>query len=65
MQYANMSLEEAANSVINEKLKSQGGEGGIVALDKNGNIAMPFNTPGMYRGYRKEGEKAKVFIYKE
>ena len=64
MKYQNLSLKEASEQVIAE-LKTQGGGGGVVALDKNGNISMPFNTPGMYRGYRKEGEKPKVFIYSE
>lgn len=64
MEYKNSSLEEAANHVINDKLKAAGGSGGVVALDKNGNVAMPFNTAGMYRGYAKPNERV-VKIYKE
>ncbi|MEM1327373.1 MAG: isoaspartyl peptidase/L-asparaginase [Bacteroidota bacterium] len=64
MEYSNMSLQEAANKVVNEKLVEAGGSGGIVALDAYGNIAMPFNSEGMYRGYAKPGERV-VKIYKE
>ena len=64
MEYGGKSLEESADYIINKKLVEKGGTGGVVALDKNGNIAMPFNTPGMYRGYAKPGERI-VKIYKE
>ena len=40
-----------------DKLKSAGGNGGVIAMDAQGNIALVFNTPGMYRGYiNKDGE---------
>lgn len=62
MEYKEMSLTEASDYVVNKKLVKEGGEGGIIALDKFGNIAMPFNTPGMYRGYAKPGERiTKIF----
>ena len=64
MEYGGKSLEEAGDYIINKKLVEKGGTGGVVALDRNGNIAMPFNTPGMYRGYAKPGERV-VKIYKE
>lgn len=64
MEYKGVSLAEAGNYIINEKLVEKGGTGGVVALDKDGNISMPFNTAGMYRGYRKPGERY-VAIYKE
>ena len=52
-----------------KKLPALGGDGGLIALDKNGNFSMPFNTAGMYRGYIKEGPSAPlrmdVKIYKE
>ncbi|MEJ2593932.1 MAG: isoaspartyl peptidase/L-asparaginase, partial [bacterium] len=51
MKYKKMSLKKAANEVIMQKLKQAGGEGGVIAVDYRGNIAMPFNTAGMYRGY--------------
>ncbi len=62
MEYANNTLDEAAKAIVHGKLKDKGGAGGIVALDRNGNISMEFNTPGMYRGYRKPGEKV-VLMY--
>ncbi len=64
MEYKGLNVQEAANQVINVKLKNAKGAGGLIALDKNGNIAMPFNTPGMYRGYVKPHQR-EVKIYKE
>lgn len=64
MEYGNSSLAEASEYIVNKKLVDKGGTGGVVALDRNGNIAMPFNTPGMYRGYAKPGERV-VKIYKD
>jgi len=53
MRYGQMSLEDAAGSVVMDELPAigEGGSGGVIALDTDGNIAMPFNTPGMYRGF--------------
>lgn len=65
MRYGNMSLEEAAHTVVNEELVEFGGSGGIIALDKAGNIVMPFNSAGMFRGYMKEKGNPQVFIYKD
>ena len=65
MAYKNLSLKEAANEVIMKKLPQLGGDGGIIAIDKNGNIAMPFNTAGMYRGYHLSDGKPEIKIYKE
>lgn len=64
MEYKGWSLDKAADHVIMEKLKNAGGGGGVVALDRYGNIAMPFNTEGMYRGYVTDKEKY-IGIYKE
>lgn len=64
MEYKGMSLITAADTVINQKLKNAGGEGGLIAIDKNGNIAMPFNSEGMYRGFARPGERV-VSIYKD
>lgn len=50
MRYANLSISEAANAVIHGKLTDMGATGGIIAMDREGNVSMPFNTPGMYRG---------------
>ena len=64
MEYKGLSLEQAANEIVMKKLVQKGGEGGIVALDKAGNISMTFNSEGMYRGYARPGER-KVAIYKD
>lgn len=66
MAYGNKDLKTAADEAIFGDMKSAGGTGGLIALDKDGNIEMPFNTPGMYRGYLKStGEKAIHFYEKE
>jgi L-asparaginase / beta-aspartyl-peptidase len=65
MEYKNMSLKEAADYVIHKKLVEFGGEGGLIAIDKNGNVHMPFNSDGMYRGYKIEGEDCCMGIYKD
>jgi len=65
MQYLGESLDSAANYVVNSKLKSQNASGGLVAMDKNGNISMPFNSDGMFRGLLKADEKPQVYIFKE
>ena len=57
-------LDDDDLSLINEKLKTAGGDGGVIGVDKYGNVAMPFNTSGMYRGFVKPGER-KVLIYKK
>jgi beta-aspartyl-peptidase (threonine type) len=49
MKYTGVSLEQAANEVIHDILVPAGGEGGVVAVDPQGNVAMVFNTEGMYR----------------
>ncbi len=63
MEYGNHTLDHAANHIINEKLLAAEGSGGLIALDAQGNISMPFNTAGMYRGYAKPGERY-IGIYK-
>lgn len=64
MEYKGLSLNEAAEEVVNSKLVEKGGSGGLIALDAKGNISMPFNTPGMYRGYVTP-DKMQVLIYKD
>ncbi len=64
MEYKGLSLREAADEVINKKLKEMGGSGGVIGLDKNGNITMTFNTNGMFRGYIKQKGDPQVFIFK-
>jgi len=63
IKYLGLSLEEAANQVI-ESIGKLGGSGGFVALDRNGEIAMPFNSSGMFRGFIREKDKPQVFIYR-
>lgn len=65
MEYRGLSLKEAADIVVMKKLVKLGGEGGVIAIDKDGNHAMPFNSPGMYRGFIDSDGKAVVEIYKE
>ena len=64
MEYKGMSLEEAAHLVIHTKLKSIGGDAGLIAIDRAGHIVMPFNTPGMYRGHRLPGEEPVTAIFR-
>lgn len=62
MEYKGLDLQSAADLVIYKKLKDAGGTGGVISVDKYGNVAMPFNTSGMYRGYAKSGERvAKIY----
>lgn len=65
MEYAGASLQEAADSVVMKKLEHLGGDGGIIALDRQGNVSMTFNSDGMYRGFIKKKGEAKTFIYKD
>lgn len=65
MEYKNYSLQQAADEVINVKLTKLGGTGGVIAIDKNGNVTMPFNTEGMYRGYYINDGEPVVKIYKD
>ncbi len=64
MQYKGMPVQEAGKTVI-EKVGVLGGNGGLIALDKNGNMAMPFNTEGMYRGAVTRDGKIEIRIYKD
>lgn len=64
MEYKGLSVKEAADLVILKKLTELGGTGGVIAIDKNGTIAMPFNTEGMYRGYITSDGKVVVEIFK-
>ncbi len=50
IEYKGMTLSEAAGLVVMKKFKKLGGDGGVIAIDRRGNIAMPFNSKGMYRG---------------
>jgi L-asparaginase / beta-aspartyl-peptidase len=63
MEYRGMPLKEAAQTVL-DKVAKLGGTGGLIAVDRKGNIALPFNTSGMYRGYVDPDGKLVVEIYK-
>lgn len=63
MEYRGWSLEQAARYEIDERLRAQGGGGGLIAVDREGNIATPFNTNAMFRGYAKAKEGSVVEIY--
>ena len=65
IEYAEVELNAAAKKVIHEKLTKLGGEGGVIGVTRTGEITMTFNSEGMYRGYRREGEEAKTYIYKD
>lgn len=65
MEYKGLSIKDAADEVVMKKLVERGGEGGVIALDRNGNIAMPFNSEGMYRGFIRHDGKSEVMIYKD
>ncbi|MFY7670642.1 isoaspartyl peptidase/L-asparaginase family protein [Tenacibaculum sp. MEBiC06402] len=65
MDYKGLSLKEAAKEVIQNKLTKLGGTGGIIAVDKNGNMVFEFNTAGMYRASMNDKGEVEVKIYKE
>jgi beta-aspartyl-peptidase (threonine type) len=62
--YTGVSLQQAAHQVVMERLVQQGGEGGIIAMDAQGNHTMPFNSDGMYRGHIGADGKTTVGIYR-
>lgn len=63
IEYKGLSVAEASQAAL-DKMAGLGGDGGLIALDKNGQVAMPFNTAGMYRGTVTENGKIEVQIYK-
>ena len=64
MEYKGFDLQKACEKVVNEKLIKLKGEGGVIAVDLNGNISLCFNSEGMYRAYVKEGGKKEVRIFR-
>jgi L-asparaginase / beta-aspartyl-peptidase len=62
--YRHVKLAEAVHEVIHEKLRRVGGEGGVIALDPAGNIAMDFNSVGMFRGVRDSRGRSDVAMYR-
>lgn len=65
MEYKGLSLKQACDFVVKDKLVKFGGEGGLIAIDTKGNIELPFNSEGMYRGFRINNEEAVVKIYED
>ncbi|MCF6294693.1 MAG: isoaspartyl peptidase/L-asparaginase [Flavobacteriaceae bacterium] len=65
MEYKGLTLKEAAHEVIQKKVPELGGDGGIVAVDKYGNMVAEFNTAGMYRASMNDKGELVVKIYKE
>ena len=65
MEYKNLSLEEAMNEVVHKKLIALEGEGGMIGVDAKNNIAMLFNSAGMYRGMKKNTGEYALGIYKD
>ncbi|WP_412561780.1 isoaspartyl peptidase/L-asparaginase family protein [Winogradskyella sp. MIT101101] len=64
MEHKGMNLEEASDEVINKRILEINGDGGLIAVDAKGNIAMPFNTEGMYRACKSSDGKEEISIYK-
>ena len=65
MEYKSMSVQQAADKLVMKDLPALKGDGGLIALDRNGKFSMPFCTEGMYRGYITESGKVVVAIYKD
>jgi len=64
IEYKNYSLQQACDYVVQDKLVQLGGEGGLIAVDKEGNIQLSFNSEGMYRAYQLNNEPIFTAIYK-
>ena len=65
MKYRGDSLAQAAEEVLLKVIPEMGGDGGAIALDRDGNISLPFNTEGMYRGWIKPDGSRGVAIFKD
>jgi beta-aspartyl-peptidase (threonine type) len=65
VQYRGVSVQMAADEVIQHRLNALGGDGGVIAMSSDGQIAFSFNTPRMYRGSATSGSKPHVAIYKD
>ena len=65
MEYKGVDLKTASEAVINDKLVKVKGSGGAICVDKYGNVSLPFNSAGMYRGFVKANGERSIAIYKE
>ena len=64
MRFGGRDLETAVREVVLEELPALGGDGGVIAIDPRGEIAMEFNSEGMFRASRRSGEEARIAIYR-
>jgi beta-aspartyl-peptidase (threonine type) len=64
MAYGGLSLDAAAQQVVMDVLPAIGGRGGLIAVDAQGNLSLPFNTEGMYRGHARVGEAPQTAIFR-
>jgi L-asparaginase / beta-aspartyl-peptidase len=65
IEYKGLSLKEACDLVVMDKLIKMGGEGGLIAVDRQGNIELPFNSEGMYRAKKQGDDEIRIGFYKE
>lgn len=65
MEYKGLNLQEAMDEVVHKKLVAMEGEGGMIGVDAEGNVALVFNSAGMYRGARSSDGTGFVSIYKD
>jgi len=65
VQYRHLPLARAVREVIHDKLQRSGGEGGVIALDADGHIAMDFNSVGMFRGARDSHGRREIGMYRD
>lgn len=63
--YTGIPMRDAADQVVMEKLVEFGGEGGVIVMDMQGNVSMPFNSSGMYRGFMMSDGRATTEIYRD
>jgi beta-aspartyl-peptidase (threonine type) len=65
VRFGGRTLSRAVHEVVMEELRTLGGEGGVIAIDREGRIAMEFNSEGMFRASRLSGEREEIDIYRE
>lgn len=65
MEYKGLTVDSAARLVVNHKLVKAGGSGGVICVDKNGNVSMPFNSEGMFRGFANAEGETGIYMYKD
>ncbi|MBA3765962.1 MAG: isoaspartyl peptidase/L-asparaginase [Acidobacteria bacterium] len=65
MKYRGLTLTEACEQVVGVTVREMGGEGGLIAVDHRGNVALPFNSEGMYRAWITSGQESQICIYRD